>query len=266
MLRNCEADLRRELSKTRHHDPGADLPRKDHVDHHGPPLKPLAADHNPPCKRVEELRHETTSVPSSPKSSGRFSPRKTHVTNFINQYGNLNELHRRRSSPEPMRVPAEAPNIQLNGIQIRPPKSPKPRRRFRSQSPRVCIDASESDSDHENKNVVARRKGHDCHDKSEINGNVENVTRKSHARDRTPVNEDVTNRNVCVHSTRKAVRDTTDILSFNSVGTINTYCPQSEPLKRKIYSEKTLDRLQRSLEMESGEDFKIYSFVELCNI
>lgn len=240
MLRNCETDLRRELSKARHADPVA-------TEHHGPPLKPLPVDHNPAYKRVEELRHETSSVPSSPKSSGRYSPRKTHVSNFINQYGNLTELNRRRSSPEPVRSQAETPNLQLNGVHMRPPRSPKPRRRFRSQSPRVCIAVSESDSDHEHKNAVPKRKGHDGHIKSEINGNVESLTRKLHAKERALATDDVINRNV--------VKNATNLVSFNSVGMGNAYCPQSEPLKRKVYSEKTLDRLQKSLEMESGECF-----------
>lgn len=222
------------------------------MEHHGPPLKPLP-DHNPPYKRVEELRHETASVPSSPKTNaGRYSPRKTHVSNFINQYGNLNELNRRRSSPEPMPRSAatETPHIQLNGMQMKPPKSPKPRRRYRSQSPRVCIDVSESDSDHESKNVATaamRRKAlHDHgHGRGEINGNVEMMTKKLQAKERVTA-ADRMNHNVAKH--------TTNMVSFNRMaGMAGSYCPQSEPLKRKIYSEKTLDRLQKSLEMESGK-------------
>lgn len=253
-MRNCEADLRRELSKTqKHSDTSPDPHRKEHSEgyQHGPPLKPLPTDINPHIKRVEELRHETTSVPSSPKSA-RFSPRKTHVSNFINQYSNANEMVRRRSSPEPIR-PQDTPNIQLNGVQLSPPKSPKlSRRRIRSQSPRVCIDESETDSDHENRNVAAARKGTGGHGKNEINGNVEKATKKSHHRARTEISDDVANQNV---SGVSAHAGKTDVLSFNSVANKfpdNSYCPQSEPLKRKIYSEKTLDRLQRSLEMESG--------------
>lgn len=254
MLRNCEADLRRELSKAQKHSDTSPDP------HHGPPLKALPADINPHIKRVEELRHETTSVPSSPKSA-RFSPRKTHVSNFINQYTNANELVRRRSSPEPIR-PQDTPNIQLNGVQLSPPKSPKlSRRRFRSQSPRVCIDESETDSDHENKNVAAVRRAVSSHAKNEINGNVEKVCgkgnvekaiKKIHHRARTQMNDDVANQNVTGTGEHAGK---SEMLSFNSVAKQfpeNSYCPQSEPLKRKIYSEKTLDRLQRSLEMESG--------------
>lgn len=253
MLRHCEADLRRELSKTQRQTEIS----ADGNHHHGPPLKPI--DINPHVKRVEELRHDGPSAPGSPKSA-RFSPRKTHVTNFINQCGGPAELIRRRSSPEPIRPLTDgtpSPHLQLNGIQISPPKSPKPRRRYRSQSPRFCIDESESDSDQQNKNVTSStgRKTNGLNKKTEINGNVENSTKKMHRKSRNDTIDDVYNQNA-VSTERERHRDNkTDMVSFNSVGKSNTdnyYCPQSEPLKRKVYSEKTLERLQKSLELESG--------------
>lgn len=270
ILRNCEADLRRELSKTQKQpEVLTECLRKEIIDHHhGPLLKAIPPELNPHIKRVEELRHETPSVPGSPKSA-RFSPRKTHVTNFINQCGGPAELVRRRSSPEPFKPsadPVPSPHLLLNGVEIQksPPKSPKPRRRYRSQSPRVCIDESESDSDHRNKNSLSGRKTNGGHakGKSEINGNVENAVKKSHRKIRKEVvngNDDVLNQNaVATNGTGRQGTTAHLIQSFNLIDMANKcpqnyYCPQSEPLKRKVYSEKTLERLQKSLELESGE-------------
>lgn len=77
MLRNCEVDLKRELSKTaqgaaaKSQVVAADLP-------------PSNA-HSVINKRLEMLRYETSmSAPSSPKNN-RVAPIKTHITNFIYQ-------------------------------------------------------------------------------------------------------------------------------------------------------------------------------------
>lgn len=265
MLRNCEADLRRELSKTqKQSETLTDGLRKEIIDHHhGALLKTIPPEHNPHMKRVEELRHEVPSVPGSPKSA-RFSPRKTHVTNFINQCGSSVELIRRRSSPEPLKPSTDiipSPYLQLNGVEIlSPPKSPKLRRRYRSQSPRVCIDESESDSDNRNKNSSSSRKWNGGHAKNEINGNVDSGIKKSHRKIRKDTtNDDILNQNaVAIHGTGRQGNTAHLIQSFNLIDMANKcpqnyYCPQSEPLKRKVYSEKTLERLQKSLELESGE-------------
>lgn len=231
MLRNCEADLRRELSKTQ--------------------------------KQVPDVAEEATSVPSSPKANGyggRFSPRKTHLTNFINQNVSPVELMRRQNATDSQSIEYHAemkrsPRLQFNGTKVRPPKSPTPRRRFRSQSPRVCIEASDSDSDENSRNGNPIN-----HKRHTINGNKENKLRHSYRKNRHPVEklpatEDILNRNTNIEHKEKDALDNRPFRSMDMADMYaeTYYCPQSEPLKRKIYSEKTLDRLQRSLEMESGK-------------
>ncbi len=275
MLRNCEADLRRELAKASESNRKqtitgdslcADAPLSVHQDN-------LLIN-----KRIELLRFETTSTsaPNSPKS-GRFSPRKTHVSNFICQNASPTDLLRRKSSPDNGKVELESsqfsPQLHLNGRKmLSPPKSPTPRRRFRSQSPRVTIE-SDSDTDRETKIVQnGFRKS------IEVNGNKENVKRK-HCRKsknvaandmkKSPkIDElDVLNRNLDVDdangSSEYVVRTKPPMLSFRSIDMGNKspeifYCPQSEPLKRKIYSgSKTLEKLQQTLDMDPGKAFNI---------
>lgn len=243
MLRNCEADLRRELSKTQKQ--SSDL-----------------------IEITRKETFETVSVPSSPKSTcsngGRNSPRKTHLTNFINQNVTPADLLRRQTISETQPIEhyemKRSPRLQLNGnrIKITPPKSPTPRRRFRSQSPRVCIEESDSESDGKSKiSNGLTRKLMQTQKRNEINGNKENKLKHSYRKNRSFIEkEDILNENVINDSDSKNV--TLDNRPFHSMDMANKYpetyyCPQSEPLKRKIYSEKTLDRLQKSLEMESGK-------------
>lgn len=277
MLRNCEADLRRELSKTQ------------------------SNKQNEPDNVITNKKesHEVLVVPSSPVkvndlpkinysngNGGRFSPRKTHLTNFINQNIAPGEMLR-QSTPEPTNASAggsiefyeskmkRSPAVQFNTIRdrITPPRSPRPRRRFRSQSPRVCIEESDSDSDTLNANrvnAVAQKKSTPKRS-NEINGNKENKLKHSWRKNRSSssssqaVKDDIINQNTvdaneCNENdcTADTVDTTMDNRPFRSIDmahryTETYYCPQSEPLKRKIYSEKTLDRLQKSLDMESGK-------------
>lgn len=274
MLRNCEADLRRELLKSQ--------------------SKPA----NEVCENVMNRKEsfETLATPSSPVkinyangngSNGRFSPRKTHLTNFINQNITPVELLRRQNSNESPNAPAQAidayetkmkrsPCLQFNAInnrtKITPPKSPMPRRRFRSQSPRICIE-SDSDSDTLNGNKpnnVVQKKTAGQMKRGEINRNKENKLRHSWRKThQTNVeNDDLLNQNTIPTPEVVAEEpiDTTDHRPFRSIDMAHRiaesyYCPQSEPLKRKIYSEKTLDRLQKSLDMESG---RFYPSLFLC--
>lgn len=257
MLRNCEADLRRELLKTQSKPANEEnvINRKD--------------------------SYETLAAPSSPVkinyangNGGRFSPRKTHLTNFINQNINPVELLRRQNptdsqnnSQQPndgyetkmKRSPCLQFNTCNNRIRITPPKSPMPRRRFRSQSPRICIE-SDSDSDTLNgnppNNVVPKKTA--CPPKrGELNRNKENKLRHSWRKSRQSIeNDDILNQNTITITATETIA-TADHRPFRSIDmahrvTESFYCPQSEPLKRKIYSEKTLDRLQKSLDMESG--------------
>lgn len=279
MLRNCEADLRRELAKAQKLNDPSELNRKLITCESSCLDAPLSVhqDNLLLNKRIELLRFETTSAPNSPKS-GRFSPRKTHVSNFICQNASPTDLLRRKSSPEnanseqePMASSQFSPQLHLNGRKmLSPPKSPMPRRRFRSQSPRVTIE-SDSDSDGQTKTSQnGLRKSF-----VEVNGNKENVKRKNlrkataknHAGDvkSHKINEmDILNQNLDVVNGIDHIRKKPPMLSFRSVDMGNKspeifYCPQSEPLKRKIYSgSKTLEKLQQTLDMDPGKNFVVF--------
>ncbi|KAH8415962.1 hypothetical protein KR222_005382 [Zaprionus bogoriensis] len=83
-----------------------------------PPLEhELAAAIN---KRIELLKFETASPPNSPKP-GRCSPRKTHLTNFMNQNAPP-ELPPRKQPAAPPPAPL-SPQLQLNGRRL--PSSPR---------------------------------------------------------------------------------------------------------------------------------------------
>lgn len=191
MLRNCEVDLKRELSKT----------SNKFVD--APPTNA----HTIINKRLEMLRYETSvSAPSSPKTN-RVAPIKTHVTNFI--YQNEIELVQRRE-----------PSSKMT------PKSPAPLRR-RFLTPKQDAD---SDSESDNKSTQSRASG------------KENSCRK--------VNK--------VRVEVEPPKSSQPMISFRSVVCNNAeaedlFFPQSEPLKRKIYScNSTIDKIQRSLDFDSG--------------
>lgn len=280
MLRHCEADLRRELAKAQKLNDPSELNRKL-IGYESTCMDAPLSVHQDNLlinKRIELLRFETTSAPNSPKS-GRFSPRKTHVSNFICQNASPTDLIRRKSSPENTNLEQESiassqfsPQLHLNGRKMSsPPKSPTPRRRFRSQSPRVTIE-SDSDSDIETKPFQnGLRKSF------EVNGNKENVKRKNlrkaaatnHAGDvkSRKINElDILNQNLEVTGVmgRDDVRKKPPMLSFRSIDMGHKspeifYCPQSEPLKRKIYSgSKTLAKLQQTLDMDPGKNFLFF--------
>ena len=193
MLRNCEVDLKRELSKTS---------TNKFID--APPTNA----HSIINKRLEMLRYETSvSAPSSPKTN-RVAPIKTHVTNFI--YQNEIELVQRRE-PSNKISPKKSPNIL--------------RRRF--LTPKQDAD---SDSESDNKSSHSRTSGKEngCKQLSKIK--VENEPAKINPQ----------------------------MISFRSVVCNNAeaedlFFPQSEPLKRKIYScNSTIDKIQRSLDFDSG--------------
>ncbi|XP_059614308.1 uncharacterized protein LOC132260298 [Phlebotomus argentipes] len=211
MLRNCEADIKRETVKSN--------------------CLENQVENIVVNKRLEILRYETASAPNSPKSC-RFSPRKTHITNFIQQNVSPTEILRRKNLPEPTEV-KQPPKITAKQI-FSPPRSPTPvRRRMRSaQMNRVSID-SDSDTD-------------DNSTRKEMNGNCEGVAKKG-----IKSKLDHVNKNVMVNG-----REKPPLMSFRSVdiGHRNeiAYCPQSEPLKRKIYTgSASYDKIQKSLDMES---------------
>ncbi|CRK86932.1 CLUMA_CG000753, isoform A [Clunio marinus] len=198
MLRNCEVDLKRELSKTSNNNNVHTTKFND---------APPANAHSIINKRLEMLRYETSmSAPSSPKTN-RVAPIKTHVTNFI--YQNEIELMQRR----------EASSNKIT------PKSPAPLRR-RFLTPKQDAD---SDSESDNKSSHSRASGKENSSKhiSRIKVDVE------------------------------PAKNNPPMISFRSVVCNNAeaedlFFPQSEPLKRKIYScSSTLDKIQRSLDFDS---------------
>lgn len=284
MLRQCEADLRREINK-------AQKQNETIVDLDPPPPSAQHAQENINMlvnKRIEVLKLETISTPNSPKSA-RFSPRKTHVSNFIYLNTSPTDLMRRKSTPDAVQQRDDgashsnhpgtgtagsnrSPKLQLNGR--RPPKSPTPsRRRFRSQSPRVSAINSDSDSTPEEEAALAMHGGRMAQRRSsdkqraptkEMNGNSRDtrLRRLSPASGRRQLKEDALNSNGPVQLVRQQVilaSVKAPLLSFRSVDMGNClpetcYCPQSEPLKRKVYSgSHTLEKLKKTLEQESGK-------------
>lgn len=229
MLRTCEVDLRRELSKSGKCD---ESPKKE------------------PPPQIE-----VPSIPSSPtfssaNAAARCSPRKTHITNFMHQ-NDMNMRHLRVSepqSPERHYEMKRSPALRFDGLKFSPPKSPTPRRRFRSQSPRFFIEESDTESD---QSAVPK--------KSDAFGirNKENQLRNSVKKSRPqPIASPNRSVNKCVNGNSNIGKLDAQVFRAieisSSPDTASGYCPQSEPLKRKIYSEKTLDRLQKSLEGEAG--------------
>lgn len=95
-----------------------------------PPLEhELAAAIN---KRIELLKFETSaSPPNSPKPGRCCSPRKTHLTNFMNQNAPPELPPRKQpptAAPPPLKAPL-SPQLQLNGRRL--PGTPR--------SPRRCL-------------------------------------------------------------------------------------------------------------------------------
>lgn len=279
ILRNCEVDLKRELSKTSHNKNPVEILEK---------IENVVLN-----KRIEILKIETASVPSSPKST-RFSPRKTHISNFINQNANLTELIRRKSVEEAVKnnvslnqfdTVKKSPQLQLNGRNLIPPKSPTPtRRRFRSQSPKVSLDSdSDTDSDeYGNKNLIkshrrsvkpilketkkpclkkTMEKSKPSHNLKELyeSENLNNISK-----------EKIFDENFHNNEVEDMLYEKLDfkrkppLMTFRSVDMGNKnpeffYCPQSEPLKRKIYTcSSTFEKIQRNLDNESGKSYFIY--------
>ncbi|XP_058465313.1 homeobox protein 5 [Malaya genurostris] len=258
ILRNCEADLKRELAKT----------CSQKCSENGSELNPVEGVII--NKRLEVLRYETSmSAPNSPKNT-RVIPRKTHVTNFINQ-NHCTELARRQSDNEnDLKSAKMSPQPVSYERNIVPPKSPIiARRRFRSQSPKINIE-SDSDSDDLSRNLD---KNH-CKNKSNkenISSARKSITGKQLNNFRHTIHGggSAIDANVTVPSGKTIVYSSSlnesdmkrglhksPLMSFRSVDignmlTDDSYCPQSEPLKRKIYTcSSTFEKIQRSLDAD----------------
>lgn len=86
-----------------------------------PPLEhELAAAIN---KRIELLKFETSASPPNSPKLGRCSPRKTHLTNFMNQNAPPELPPRKQPASVAPLLPPLSPQLQLNGRKL--PRSPR---------------------------------------------------------------------------------------------------------------------------------------------
>ncbi|XP_050322290.1 uncharacterized protein LOC126754405 isoform X2 [Bactrocera neohumeralis] len=253
MLKNCETETRREqLKQAQQRSLDAIHLEKQQKQQQ----QELAAAIN---RRIDLLRHAPASAPNSPRFS-RCSPRKTHITNFINQ--NVPPEVPARKSVEASKPP-QSPQLQLNGRLM--PQSTKStiiqERRFRSQSPvarhkfgaylrRSQNFDSDSDSEFQNKDYDENQLRND--DYKEQPNKISDVDAVNHnylpefARLSRYDEADLSNHNVT----------SLKIKSGNSAADWQTRimqaCPQSEPLKRKVYSgSSTFERIKKSFDLEA---------------
>lgn len=282
---------------------------------------PRRALNNPPAnKRVELLRNAeldvvpkvrgVDSIPGSPKFCGspRFSPKKNHITNFMQI--NSPELSRRESNSNtnenvfssPKKLLIHAPIIQKpvipKPIEINKvgkcPNSPRmPRKNLcpaspsrnsdsssahtnghSKKSPPICRpmtpqptspllhidDDSDDSTEKEQSNVNTKEQI----DSIKFQQSIKNIAFLD--KNRIPLNVDSqsgdssslvggTSSSSDGDDQNKRTRDKRPpLLTFRSVDIGHRvpdsgYCPQSEPVKRKVYScSATFDRLQKSLE------------------
>lgn len=240
MLRNCEIDLKREIIKTNQSPLNVPYPAKL--------LENQEKSENIICnKRVEMLRYETSSAPNSPKSC-RFSPRKTHLTNFINQNVlSPTEILRRKSFQEPNQlgttkitssISSVTPKIFLNNekqINSNPIKINFKKFQQNPNTKELYIESSDSDNDL-NKKIIAEE-------------NVDVIIEN-----KNPFLNDIKNE---TKSKENSVKP--PLMSFRSLDIRNpfhenSYCPQSEPLKRKIYTGiSNIDKIPKDIDLESGK-------------
>ncbi|XP_017120227.1 LOW QUALITY PROTEIN: uncharacterized protein LOC108141389 [Drosophila elegans] len=204
MLKNSEVDSKKQA-------PAQNSPPLEHE---------LAAAIN---RRIEMLKFETSSAASPPNSPklGRCSPRKTHLTNFMNQNAPP-ELPPRKISGSTLTAPL-SPQLQLNGRRLQ--ESPKGHRRTMmvtstSRTTTTVISFNGSDSEMEciavedigNHNYLPQQ-----HSKPKIKQEV-------------PIN--------------------TKLLAESQINN-NFYCPHSEPLKRKVYKgSSSFERIKKNFDLE----------------
>lgn len=203
MIKNCEIDLQKQQQQAQSKTRSSELTEQE-----------LTAAVN---KRIEMLKLETQSPPGSPKL-GACSPRKTHLTNFINQ----------NISPEVgLRKNVNSPLVQRRSLS--PTPSPLQKRRLVAQQQQgnpktqsiihnhnLGTQLSDSDQDY-----------HALKTNDRLNLNY----LQAHQQASSNECNDAINHNTIQREIRRMGPKT----AFN-------YCPQSEPLKRKVYkSHATLD-------------------------
>ncbi|KAH8283589.1 hypothetical protein KR018_008296 [Drosophila ironensis] len=205
MLKNSEVDTSKKQA--------APVPNSPPMEHE------LAAAIN---KRIEMLKFETSSgasPPNSPKLGPRCSPRKTHLTNFMNQNAPP-ELPPRKAPTAPL-----SPQLQLNGRRLH--ESPKARRRggtmmVTSTTTTTVISFNGSDSEME---CIA----------------VEDVG-----------NHNYFSQEQQQHNPKEATANVQ--LEIESHLNNNFYCPHSEPLKRKVYKgSSSFERIKKNFDLELGK-------------
>lgn len=271
MLKNCETETRREQLKQAQ-------PRSLDLIHLEKQQKQqqqeLAAAIN---RRIDLLRYIPTSAPNSPRFI-RCSPRKTHITNFINQ--NVPPEVPARKAVETSKPP-QSPQLQLNGRRMFESATSRTihERRFRSQSPvsrhksgarlhRGPNFDSDSDSEFQNKACNYNQLNNDDY-------------RAQPTRIVDAIAVDAANHNYLPEFARLSRYDETDLSNYNvsnleaksGISSANwpsrimQACPQSEPLKRKVYSgSSTFELIKMSFDLEAGECFCNYMFLFLQEI
>lgn len=231
MLRNDEVELKRELAKTLNQKSDDGLSPNEGVIVN---------------KRLEILKHDPTSVPGSPRS-GRNSPLKTHLSNFISQ--NVEPNIKKKTPPEPpprrsvLETQRASPQLPTRNGLTRSPAAE--RRRLRTQNLKTQF---ESDSESEDVSRISNRSAARFQSK-EKNGFITQATDTRIVTRSSTVNGEA----MLPIDPPKA-----PLISFRSVDIGYSipdvfYCPQSEPLKRKVYTcSSTFDRLQKKLDEDTG--------------
>lgn len=243
MLKHEEVELKRELSKTQNPKTEDGLTPNEGVIVN---------------KRLELLKHDNVSTaPNSPNKAARACPLKTHVTNFINQNVDPNELSRKKIPPDPPPRRSTLENLRstsphnkmLNGVQSLGSPIPE-HRRIRSHSLQPQI---ESDSDSEDVSRTSQRSSRLARQNDNANMSRQAISSKM-----------IENTRIVTQSHTMNVREGTDngndspMVTFRSVDIGYSipdifYCPQSEPLKRKVYSgSSTFERIQKKLDEDQG--------------
>ncbi|XP_037952082.1 serine-rich adhesin for platelets [Teleopsis dalmanni] len=246
MLKNCEVENKRDQLKQQQQQQ-----QQRSIDNAAFGEHELTAAIN---KRVEFLKYETTSAPNSPKFV-RLSPRKTHLTNFINQ-NVAADMPLRKNVNQDIAKAQLSPKLHSSGRKA--VNSPQGRRRYRSQSPKLHNN-SQALFDSDSEADISFKHSQNI---SILNGSPKrnrNIQHQSSA-------EDMANHNYLPEIAKILLYEQSDynncnavgenksgMLTFNSVGgNMTHYCPQSEPLKRKVYKgSSTFERIKKSFDLES---------------
>ncbi|XP_075165131.1 uncharacterized protein LOC142237637 [Haematobia irritans] len=232
MIKNCEIDLQKQQQQAQSKSKSSDLSDQE-----------LTAAVN---KRIEMLKLETQSPPGSPKL-GACSPRKTHLTNFINQNispepglrkNSINSplVHRRSLSPSASPMQQRRLTTPQN---LSPSVSPIQQRRLTTPQINMKIQTfnqqfSDSDQDYHHQGHAVIQV---LNPKDHVNHNYLKIQNESNVND----NNDARNHNTIKHTMGPKI-------TYN-------YCPQSEPVKRKVYKRHaTFDHNKLRSQVNSREE------------